>query len=275
MKLLIAVDMEGATGVVDREHVDPKSAEYQRFRHLLTADVNAAIEGARLAGAREFLVADGHASGGNVLIKELDPGACLNTGSPQPLAMVQGIQDGAEAALFVGYHARMGTACAILDHTWSSAKVANVWLNGRVTGETGLNAAVCGAFGAPVLLITGDQTVAAEAGEWIPGIETAIVKTASSRTAANCLAPAESQRRIRDAAQRAVSRFMAGQGPEPLRVALPVTLRIEFLNSLLGETASALPGAVRVDGRTIEFTAPDMPGAYLLFRAAVSLASQA
>lgn len=272
MKLLIAVDMEGATGVVSWEQVDPKTAEYQRFRHLLTADVNAAIEGALEGGATEIVVADGHWNSGNVLIEELHPRARLNTGTPSPFSMVQGAQEGCDAAFFVGYHARIGTLHAILDHTWSSTRVANAYLNGRVMGETGLNGAVCGAFGAPVLLVTGDQSVAAEAQDWIPGIETAIVKTACGRYAANCLPPAQTQPLIRGAAQRAVRRFLAGQGPKPLQVEQPVTIRIEFANSQMGDMACLLPGAVRLDGRSIEFEAPDMPAAYLRFRAAVALA---
>jgi D-amino peptidase len=272
MKLMIAVDMEGATGVFSWEHVDPKTAEYQRFRRLLTADVNAAIEGALAEGVGDIVVTDGHWNSGNVLIEDLNPHARLNGGTPSPFSMVQGAQEGIDAVFFVGYHARMGTASAILDHTWSASKVANVWLNGRVVGETGLNGAVCGEFGAPVLLITGDQAVAAEAQDWIPGIETAIVKIACGRCAARCLPPDQAQAVIRSAAQRAVKRFLTGQGPAPMQVAKPTKIRIEFANSQLGDMACLLPGAVRLDGRTIEFEAPDVSAAYLGFRAAVALA---
>jgi len=272
MKLLIAVDMEGVTGVVSWDQVDSKTSEYQRFRRLMTEDVNAAVEGALEAGAGEILVTDGHANSGNLLIEELHPQARLSTGTPSPFSMVQNAQDGIDAALFVGYHARVGTLHAILDHTWSNVRVADVWLNGRPVGETGLNAAVCGAFGAPVLMITGDQAVAAEAREWIPGIETAIVKTACGRYAAQCLTPAETRPLIRGAALNAVQRFLRGEGPAPLAVETPVTIRIQFVSSHMGDMAGLMPGALRVSGRVIEFTAPDMPGAYLQFRAAVSLA---
>lgn len=272
MKLLIAVDMEGATGVTSWEHVDPKADEYQRFRKLLTADVNAAIEGALEAGISDIQVSDGHWNSGNVLIEELNPAARLNTGTPSPFSMVQSIQDGIDAAFFVGYHARAGSMNAVLDHTWSSTRVINAWINGRLTGETGMNGAVCGAFGAPVLLVTGDQTVAAEALDWIPGIETAIVKTSCGRSAAHCLPAAQTQPIIRNAAARAVKRFLAGQAPAPLQVGTPVVIRIEFANSQMGDMAALLPGAVRLDGRIIEFGAPDMPSAYLRFRAAVALA---
>jgi D-amino peptidase len=272
MKLLIAVDMEGATGVVSWDHVDPKAAEYQRFRHLLTADVNAAIEGALAAGFDDIVVSDGHWNSGNVLVEELHHAAQLNTGTPSPFSMVQSVQEGVDAAFFVGYHARAGALHAILDHTWSASRVANAWLNGRLMGETGLNGSVCGAFGVPVLLVTGDQTVAAEAEAWIPGIETAIVKEACGRYAARCLPAEVTGPLIREAAQRAGRAFLAGRGPKPIQTLNPTVIRIEFSASQMGDMASLLPGASRLDGRTIEFEAPDMPTAYQCLRVAVGLA---
>lgn len=272
MKLLIAVDMEGITGVVDWNHVTPTHAEYQRFRRLMTADVNAAIAGAAEAGVTDIQVSDGHWNSGNILIEELDSRALLNTGTPSPYSMVQGVQHGVDAVFFIGYHARIGTPNAILDHTWSASRVANLWLNGRLVGETGLNAAVCGAFGAPVLLVSGDQAVAAEAQEWIPGIETAIVKQACGRFAAQCLPPAESQQLIRNAARRTIERFQAKNSPAPLIFA-PVTLRVEFHYTQMADMASLMPGATRLDGRTIEFQANDAPAALCSFRTAVSLAN--
>lgn len=273
MKLLIAVDMEGITGVVNWDQVTPGTAEYQRFRRLMTADVNAAVEGALAAGVEHIQVADGHWNSGNILIEELNPRARLNTGTPTPFSMVQGVQNGVDAAFFIGYHARVGTPNAILDHTWSSVRVANLWINGRLAGESGLNAAVCGHFGAPVLLVSGDQSVAAEATDWIPGIETAIVKQAAGRFAASCLAPALSQRLIRISAERAVRRFMAGDGPQPLKVGLPVSLRVELVSTQMADMAALVPGVTRLDGRTLEFTAADMPAAYWTFRAVISAAN--
>jgi len=273
MNLLIAADMEGITGVVNWDQVTPGTAEYQRFRRLMTADVNAAVEGALAAGVEHVQVTDGHWAGANILIEELHPRARLNTGAPSPFAMVQGVQNGVDAALFIGYHARIGTRNAILDHTWSSKSLSNLWLNGRLTGETGLNAALCGAFDVPVLLVSGDQSVAAEASDWITGIETAVVKTASGRFTANCLPPDLSQRLIRISAERAVRRFAGGNGPQALKLAQPVTLRVEWVNTQMADMVALLPGASRLDGRTIEFLAADMPAAYCSFRAAVSMAN--
>ncbi len=272
MKLLIAVDMEGISGVVDWKHVDSTHAEYQRFRHIMTADVNAAVAGAAEAGVEDILVADGHGYARNILIEELDPRARLNSGSPSPFSMVQGIDSGVQAAMFIGYHAQMGTRRAVLAHTWSSACVSNVWLNGCPTGEIGLNASVCGFFEAPVLLISGDQAACDEACQWMPEIETVPVKKASGRQAAECLPPAVSQALIRQASQRACLRYLGGSAPAPLHTDSPVKVGVEFIHALHADRAELLPGAIRLDSRTLEFVSEDMPCAYRAFRAMVALA---
>jgi len=272
MKLLIAVDMEGTSGVTTWDQVTPGHAEWQRFRRIMTADVNAAIAGAYLGGVDEIVVSDGHWNGDNLLIDELDPRARLNTGSPSPWSMVEGLNEGVDAAFFIGYHARNGTAHAILDHTWSAARVHNLYINGRVSGETGLNGSLCGHFGVPVLLLSGDQTVGVEAREWIAGIETVTTKIAHGRWSAEVFPPEIVQEKLRVAAETALRRFLKGEGPKPIQPTYPVTITLELVGSDMGDKAALLPGARRLDGRTIEFTAPDMPAAYQAFRAAVTLA---
>lgn len=272
MKLLIAVDMEGITGVCNWNSVDPTHVEYQRFRRLMTQDVNAAIRGAFQGGADEVVVTDGHDNGSNLLVEELDPRARLNSGTPSPLSMVNGVDQGVNAAMFIGYHARMGTLHAILDHTWSSTRIENVWLNDRIVGEIGLNASVCGAFGVPVLMISGDQSANKEAADWVKGIANVVVKQASGRYAAEMLPPAVTQERIYEGAERALRSFLVGKAPAPLATTTPVKMGIEFQNSGMADGAERLPGAQRVDGRKIEFTTPDVVAAYASFRAAVGLA---
>ena len=272
MKILIAADMEGITGVVHADQTDATHPEYQRFRRLMTADVNAAIRGAFDGGADEVVVSDGHGGARNILIEELDGRARLNSGSPSPFSMMQGIDGDIQGVILAGYHARMGTPNAILDHTWSSARVAGVWLNGDLVGEIGLNAALAGHFGAPVIMISGDQTACAEATSLVGSLETAVVKQATSRTSAECLPPEVTQVKIHDAAKRAVKRLREGKAPKPLRVVTPVIVAVELIRSEMADAASLLPGARRSDKR-IEVTADDMAAAYHAFRAMVGLAS--
>ncbi len=274
VKILVAADMEGVSGVVHWDQVDPKHGEYTRFRKLMTGDVNAAIRGAYDGGADEVIVADGHGHARNLLLEELDPRVRLNAGNPSPFAMVQGVDSGVDAAMFVGYHARVGSQNAILDHTWSSSCVANVWLNERVIGEIGWNAAVCGHYHVPVILISGDQTACAEAVALLGPVETAVVKQARGRMAAECLPPEVAQQTIYDAARRAVDRLQAGQAPQPLRITAPVTVTIDLVHSEMADRAAILPWVRRLEGKQIEMTADDVPTAYRAFRAAVTLARE-
>lgn len=272
MKILIAADMEGISGVVNWDHVDPAHSEYSRFRRLMTGDVNAAIVGALEGGAAEVIVADGHAAGYNILVEELDDRARLNSGNIAPFGMLQGIGPDVQGVIFVGYHARAGTPSAILDHTWSSRCISNLYLNDRVLGEVGLNAALAGHFGVPVIMLTGDDAVCREAAALLGNLETVVVKRATSRMSAECLPPSASRELIRDAAVRAAARLQSGAVPPPFTIATPVKVAIEFIQSEMADKANRLPGALR-DGRKISFTAPDMAAAYAAFRAAASLAA--
>jgi D-amino peptidase len=272
MKILIAADMEGISGVVHWDHVDPKHAEYRRFRRLMTADVNASIRGAYDAGAKQVIVSDGHGGSRNILIEELDPRARLNAGTPRMLAMVQGLDPQVKGVMFVGYHARVGTQYAILDHTWSGSCVGGVWLNGHALGEIGVNAAVCGHFGVPVIMISGDQAACAEAVELLGPIETAIVKRATGRMSAECLPLETAQQRIHQAARQAVRRLGGGDVPQPLSLDTPIAVSVELVTSEMADRAAVLPGAQRLEGKRVTYTADDMLSGYRAMRAIVALA---
>jgi len=271
MKILIATDMEGITGVTTWDQVTPGHAEYARFRKLMTQDVNAAIRGAYDAGADEVIVADGHWNGSNILIEELDPRAKLNSGSPSPFSMMQGIDESIDGVMFIGYHARNGSPNAVLDHTWSSKTVANVWLNDILTGEYGLNAAVAGHFGVPVIMASGDQTACAQVTELLGDVETAVVKQAYERFAAECLAPQVAQEMIGLSAERAVERLSQGDTPDPFVLDMPITVTVEFFSSDMADRATRIPFTKR-EGTRVSLTMPEMASAYNGFRAMVMLA---
>ncbi len=271
MKILIAVDMEGITGVTNWDQVTPGHAEHARFRKLMTQDVNAAVRGACEAGADDVIIADGHWNGSNILIEELDPRARLNSGSPSPHSMMQGIDESVDAVFFIGYHARNGSPNAILDHTWSSKTVANVWLNDILTGEYGLNGALAGHFGVPVIMASGDQTACGQMCDLLGDLETAIVKQATGRFAAECLAPQVSQELIYAAASRAVERLAEGDIPDPFVLDTPIRVTVEFFASDMADRASKIPYTER-DGTRVTFVAKEMETAYTAFRSMVTMA---
>ncbi len=270
MKILISVDMEGITGVTTWDQVTPGHAEYARCRRQMTEDANAAIRGAFAGGADQVVVSDGHWNGSNILIEEVDPRAVLNSGSPSPLSMVQGIEQAIEGVLFVGYHARQGSHPAVLDHTWSSTCVANVWLNDVLAGEYTLNGALAGHYGAPVLMASGDQTACAQIAAHLGNVEVAVVKHATGRYSAECIPPAKTLPLIEAAAKAGVERLAAKAAPAPYAVKAPVNMTVQLATSDMADRAMLLPGAKR-DGLCLSFTSQNMVEAYASFRSLVTL----
>ncbi len=265
MNLLISVDMEGISGVVMGDHTSSSHKEYERFRKLMTAEANAAIEGALAGGAHQIVVNDSHGGMANILIEELNPIVELISGSPKPFGMMQGIGPEVDAVFLVGYHAASGTGTAVLEHTWNS-HVVELRLNGQVVGEAGLNAALAGAYDAPVILVAGDRAVIEEAHALLGEIETVAVKDGVTRSAARCLHPEVAHQRIRQAAERAMRLAVP-----PFVVPPPVTLQIVFQRAIHADMAALVPGSQRVDGRTVEWTGEDMPTVYRVFRAMAAL----
>jgi D-amino peptidase len=269
MRILISVDMEGIAGVVTGRHASPDHKEYERFRKLMTAEANAAIEGALAGGATQVIVNDSHAGMTNVLIEELNPAAELISGSPKPFGMMQGIGPDVNSVFLVGYHAMSGTGAAILEHTWSG-RVIELSLNGQAVGEMGLNAALAGGYGVPVTLVAGDRAVTEEAQTLLGEIETVAVKDGVARMAARCLHPDVAHAHIRQAAKRATKLIAM-----PFIVSPPITLRVIFHRAAHVDMAELVPGSQRVNGRTIEWTGDDIPTVYKVFRAMATLAGSA
>jgi D-amino peptidase len=274
MKILISVDMEGITGVVNWDQVDPGCPEYARFRRIMTREVNAAVAGAFTGGASDVVVTDGHWNGLNILVEELDKRARLNSGLSSPFSMMQGVEAGdIDGAFFVGYHARAGSQTAVLAHTWSANSVANAWLNDILVGEYGLNAALAGHFGVPILMITGDQVVCAQATELLGALETVVVKQATGFESAECLPPEISQPQIRTAAERA-TKMIGSKSITPFTISAPMRVAIEFLQPSQADRAARMPEVKRVDARRVEFIANSMPEAHAGFRSAVKLSKE-
>src|SRR5437879_13247179 len=182
--------------------------------------------------------------------------------------MVQGIEDGFDAALFIGYHARAGTRNAILDHTYAD-RVAEVRLNGRAVGELGLNAALAGAHGVAVALVSGDAALAAEAKQLLgDAVTTVVVKQAVSRHAARSVAPAVACRMIREGVAAALTQKHA-----PLVLPPPITVEVDFALTIHADMAELCPGAARTAGRTVAFTHQDYREALRGWRAMLNLSA--
>lgn len=255
LRVYISADMEGIAGAVTPDQLGPGGFEYQRFREVMTAEVLAAIEGARAAGATEILVSDSHGNGQNLLIERLPEDVRVIRSWPRPLGMMEGVDATFHAVIFVGYHAGATNPEGVRAHTFSSANYADVRLNGRAVAESEFNAAVAGHFGVPVVLITGDDVAVAELQATVPGVEGAVVKRAIGFHSAETMTPAAAAALIR---RRAESAVRARAGVAPLRLATPVTLDLTFKNYRPAEVLAFLPGVERVEARTVRFVGRDM-----------------
>lgn len=266
MRVFISVDMEGISGVVAWEHTESDKPEYTRFRRLMTAEANAAIDGALAAGATEIVVNDSHGGMKNILIEELNPKARLITGSGKYLSMMEGVEGKFDLAMLVGYHAR-ATARGVLAHTFTG-RVRKLSINGREVGETGMNAMIAGYFGTPIGLVTGDAVLEKEAKAFFGDVEFATVKVPTGYFAANCLPPEKAQEVIREAAKRAVTR---AKDFKPVVPAKPAVWEVTWQVASSADACMSIPGVERVDDTTVRFTNDDYLVAFQAFRAMTSL----
>jgi D-amino peptidase len=267
VNVYVSVDMEGCAGVVHREQTNPTGFDYAFGRRAMEVEANAAVAGAFDAGARRVVVADGHGGNGMRSIRpaELDPRAELVTGSPRRFGQLDGIDEGFDALLMVGYHTRHGRA-GVLSHTTNGQAVGDLWVNGRVVGEVGLNALYAGACGVPTLLVTGDDLTCAEAAQDCPGAEVVVVKWARGRYAARGMHPDVACASIRLGAAAALRRRTT---VAPVVTASPTEVRLRFKETGSAESAARVLHTDLVDDDTVAFTAADMIEAYRAYNVLV------
>jgi D-amino peptidase len=271
--------MEGTCGVSSWVHVEaPEGAgsdpsnqtEYERFRLHMTREVNAAVEGALAGGADEVIVNDSHDGQRNLLGEELHPSVRYISGSDKPLGMMQGVDlDGIGAVFYTGYHARAGTPNAPLAHTWTTY-LNDIRFDGESTGEFGLNAAIAGYFGVPVVFIAGDDQAVAQTreqlGEQVIGVA---VKQGLSSTAAMHLHPQRARALIAEGAEQAVRNVA---NASPYLIANPTRIELDFEHQSRADQCVLFAGVERVCARTIGFTVSNGLELCRMFRGVMKLA---
>jgi D-amino peptidase len=275
MRIYLSVDMEGLAGVAHAHQVSfgpgVDRTDYDRGRGLMAGEANAAIEAAIAAGAEEVVVNDSHWQMRNLRAEDLAAGARLVIGD-KPLSMTQGIGgdgDGEfDGAAFVGYHAGAGSERGVIGHTYSSAAILELRVNGRPHNEAGINAIRLGHHGVPVILVAGDDALAAEVAELLPWAERVVVKRGLGYSATDSLTPAAAHDAIRAGMARAIERLaeMELYRPEPLRG------EIDFRLPVMADYAAVVPGIERLGSRTVGLEAPDGDAFYRLFLTLTRLA---
>ena len=259
MRVHIISDMEGVSGIVKWEQTSGGEPLYEEGRKLYTEEINAAVRGAKAAGATEIVVMDCHGAGkgwtfNSLLPEKLDPD-CEWVVQSEWTEYTAFLEEGCDAALFVGMHARAGSALGGMSHTVSGTQWQNLWFNDDLVGETGINAALCGTWSCPVLMVTGDDAVCAEARELLgERVTTVAVKKATGRFSARNIPPVKARAMIEDGAKRALADVRAVAPYDPGH---PCTVRVQYGSPDHVYKFRYRHGVEIVDPRTIESRADD------------------
>jgi D-amino peptidase len=267
VKILVSVDMEGVADITSAVQCRRENPEFAQSCNLMTREALAACEGAARGGATEITVNDAHGDMRNIDHEMLPEAVELVRGNVKPLAMVQGVDRDVAGVVFVGYHAPATTVGGILDHTYWGTQVHRMMLNGEICGEARMNAAVAGAFGAPIIFISGDQSACADAVRFMPWVRTVAVKQALGRTSAISMSPQRACAAISDKAAEAVADIKQGAF-QPYIVAPPLTLDITLMTSEKADVACIIPGVQRIDGGTVRYVSDDI---MTIFKASMSI----
>src|SRR5262245_22837027 len=256
MRVLIMTDMEGVSGIVVWEQVNGGAPQYEEGRKLYTEEINAAVRGAKAAGASEIVVVDCPGAGGgwtfNSLVPELLDPDCDWVAHHSWSRYTELLEQGCDAVLLVGMHARAGTPDGVLCHTISTTTWRNLYFNDDLVGETGINAALCGHYGCPVVLISGDESTCREGCELLgENLEAVPVKKGLSRYSARNIPPVKARQMIEEGAKRAL------KNPgriKPYIPARPTTITIELstvdsANQFMGRHGVEIPEPLKVISR--------------------------
>lgn len=255
LKVYISVDMEGVVGTVTGDQLSPAGFEYQKFREYMTREALAAVNAAKESGATEILVSDSHGNGENLLIDQFPKDVRIIRSWPRRLGMMAGIDETFDAVIFIGYHASTNNMNGVRAHTFSSARLTRVALNGKEVTEGAWNAAIAGHFGVPVVMMSGDDAAIREVQSSIGNIEAAETKKNLSFHSANTMTPEASYELI---GQKVKAAFKRLKDFKPYKVSTPATVDISFKHYRVAEVLAYLKSVQRTDSHSIRYTGKDM-----------------
>jgi len=274
VKLYCSTDMEGVAGVSSWQQVDARTPhpEYERYRRYYTLEVAAAIEGARRAGAGDVLVNDSHGPMRNLLFDDLPADIRVIFGNRKPYSMVQDADATFGGAFFIGYHGAIGDRDAVLCHTYTPSVIYELRLNGIACSEATINAALLGANGVPLLMVTGDRTTVDGVQAQMPWVHGVIVKESIGSLCTNSLAPAAAQRAIADGAAHAIANASAAK---LFRIPAPIDMRITLAKTEQADYVAMIPDFERSGPREVRFVHDDIRTVFKAFVATFRLGALA
>jgi D-amino peptidase len=208
----------------------------------------------------------------NLLWHELPHDVRVISGGRKPFSMTEGLRAGFDGAFFTGYHARVGAANGVLAHTYTADSLYNVRINGIACSEALLNAAMAGAYGIPLLLVSGDRVVVEHVKEHMPWVEGLIVKEGIGHYAADSITPKAAQAAMREAAARAIRNASKAK---PFTFDPPISMEIDTTRVEQADFIELMPGFERIDGRTLRFAHHDYDQIFRAFVCAFRLGGAA
>jgi D-amino peptidase len=264
MKAFISVDLEGMPYIVIPGQLNLKGPLYDEARRIATKITLIACDELNKNGFERVVIADSHGPMVNLLVDDLPEYVDIVRGFPRPLSMVSGAE-GCQAALFLGYHAKFGTAKSTFDHTYNGRSIYRVNVNGDVASEFLLNAYVLGELGVPVMLVAGEaQLLKDDVARYAPWAETLTLKQSLGRVSALSSSMVRIEKELRATVNKVVNKHKTGK-VKLLMPKKPVTMQIDFLATHFADAAEFLPNVRRIDGLKVEYTANNMTEAYKVF----------
>lgn len=261
MKIFINTDLEGVSGFARREYIASSLGRpdlIAEARKLLAGDVNACIAGCFRCGVEAVTVRDGHAGGGNLKRSEVDDRADFIDG-PMGNQRFSILRD-YDAFIQLGVHSMANTHGGILEHTFNSSSIQNVWLNGERIGEIGILAKIAAEYEVPNILVTGDDKACAEARAILPEIISCEVKKGYSCYGGFFPPLSVTRKLIEEKTEEAIQKFRTGKIPV-CKPEYPCVLRREMVER---NEIPCYPSLLVIDSRTVEVEAESLEKAYFL-----------
>lgn len=255
LKVHISVDMEGIAGVVTGDQLGPNGFEYGRFRDFMTKEALAAVTAAKEAGATEIVVADSHGNGENLLVEQFPPDVRIVRSWPRRLEMMGGLDQTFDAAVFIGYHASTTNPTGVRAHTFSSATLTKVTLNGVEMSEGSWNAAIAGHFNVPIVMVSGDDAAVAEIRKVVGNLEGVETKKTLGFHSALTMTPQAVQALIGPAVKAGLARRAS---LTPYKPQGPLVVDVTFKHYLPAELLAYLPMFERSSAHSVRFRPKDM-----------------
>ncbi|MEJ5250978.1 MAG: M55 family metallopeptidase [Chthonomonadetes bacterium] len=265
MIIWICTDMEGLAGIDSWDqcyHPDDNAPEYLYGREQLTAEVNAAAAGCFDAGATEVRVIDGHGRNRNrgFIRKKLDLRVRQVWFSSFNPIRFEGLDETVHAVAMLGQHAMAGTLNAFIDHTQVPKELCRFRINGQEHGEMSQLALYAGAYGVPLVYVSGDEALCEEARRLFPHVVCTPTKRGTGWATCELYPPDQVRQRIRYHIAYAIRH---ANREHAWRVQPPVDVSVEWAYSGLADRYAGFAGVQRVDARTVAWKIHDPRDIYM------------